>query len=112
MLKLSLLIISLGLSASFAQTSTTPITKGANGNNNQPIVIIDGSKLINNQKNNKQSTGSLPQGNDSNPASSTPPPSNNVRIGSNGQYIDNSKSEQINSKGQICTTVSGKKTCN
>ena len=93
----------------FAQSNGVPINK--NPSNIQPIVIIDGSKLINPPKN-----ASQPNGANTTPPipskSESAPPENNVRIGSNGQYVDSAKSEQINSKGQICTTLSGKKTCN
>jgi hypothetical protein len=73
---------------------------------NQPLVIIDATKLINNTKT------ITPRDTANNIQNTNPPPNNNVRIGSNGQYIDNSKTEQINSKGLICTSESGKKTCN
>jgi len=95
----------------FGQQNGVPTNQNQNINKNQPLVVIDATQLINSQKNKPQvNTGaSAPT-----PPSKTETPTveNNVRIGSNGQYLDNSKSEQINSKGQICTTVSGKKTCN
>ena len=72
----------------------------------QPVIIIDASKLISTPKNNHPSTNSVALQPHSTPLS------NNLRISSSGQYIDNTKTEQINSKGQICITESGKKTCN
>jgi len=73
---------------------------------NQPVIVIDASKLLNTPKNNQ------PQSNSPALQTNSTPASNNLRIGSSGQYIDNSKTEQLNSKGQICTSESGKKTCN
>jgi len=73
---------------------------------NQPVIVIDASKLLNSPRNNQ------PQPNSPALQTNPTPTSNNLRIGSTGQYIDNSKTEQLNSKGQICTNESGKKTCN
>lgn len=92
-----------------AQTNTNTTNKPAttkSSPSNQAVVVIDASKLINNAKTSPSRDVS------NNTQAANPPPSNNVRIGSNGQYIDNSKTEQINSKGLICTNESGKKTCN
>ena len=90
----------------YAQTNTAPPLPTKNAPANQPVIIIDASKLINNTR-----TSPARDVSNNNQTTNTPP-SNNVRIGSNGQYIDNSKTEQITTKGLICTTDSGKKTCN
>ena len=73
---------------------------------NQPIIVIDASKLVNPPKVTQKPS------NTTSPEQASTLPSNNVRIGSSGQYMDNSKTEQVNSKGQICVSELGKKTCN
>jgi len=96
---------------SSAQTKDPQGVKTSNVKNNalqtnQPFIVIHASKLLNTTKNNQ------PQSNSPALQTNSTPASNNLRIGSSGQYIDNSKTEQLNSKGQICTSESGKKTCN
>ena len=117
----STIVFSLCCATSFSQTlQNNPTTTSNNANSGsfntlnsnipgssqfQPQLRIDTNQLINNQKQEKK-----------------PPPnpnkdytgaaSNNTRIGSNGDYIDNSSSEQITSSGLICKSDRNSKKCN
>ena len=111
-LALNLLIVFLALiNLCFAESNSVPNNKAIDAKNNssqanQPLIIIDASKLVNTPKAIQKPS------NTTSPEQTSTPSNNNIRIGSSGQYIDQSKTEQINSKGQICVTELGKKTCN
>ena len=109
---LNLLIAFLSyINFSFAESNTISSNKAIDFKSNvsqanQPIIVIDASKLVNPPKVTQKPS------NTTSPEQASTLPSNNVRIGSSGQYMDNSKTEQVNSKGQICVSELGKKTCN
>jgi hypothetical protein len=73
----------------------------------QPQLRIDANQLINSQ-NQKQEKKLPPNPNKDYSGAA----SNNSRIGSNGDYIDNSSSEQITSSGLICKSDRNSKKCN
>ena len=96
---------------SFAESNTVSSNKAIDyksnvSQSNQPIIVIDASKLVNPPKSTQRPS------NTTSSEQAITLPSNNIRIGTSGQYIDNSKIEQMNSKGQICVSELGKKTCN
>jgi hypothetical protein len=73
----------------------------------QPQIRIDAQQLINSQ--NQRPEKRLPPNPNRDYSNAAP---NNVRIGSNGDYIDNSNSEQITSSGLICQSNRNSKKCN
>lgn len=87
--------------------ANTPNTTRPSANGYQPQIRIDANQLINSQ-NQRQET--KPPPNPNRDYSGAAP--NNTRIGSNGNYIDNSSSEQITSSGLICKSDRNSKKCN
>jgi hypothetical protein len=76
-------------------------------NGYQPQIRIDANQLINAQ--NLKQEKKLPPDLNKDYSGTAP---NNTRIGSNGNYIDNSSSEQITSSGLICKSDRNSKKCN
>ena len=119
----SAILFSLYCETSFSQTlQNNPTTTSNNANSGsfntlnsntpgsgqlQPQLRIDANQLINNQ-NQKQEKKLPPNPN----KDYTGAASNNTRIGSNGDYIDNSSSEQITASGLICKSDRNSKKCN
>jgi hypothetical protein len=119
----SAIVFSLYCETSFSQTlQNNPTTTSNNANSGsfntlnsntpgsgqlQPQLRIDANQLINTQ-NQKQEKKPPPNPN----KDYTGAASNNTRIGSNGDHIDNSSSEQITSSGLICKSDRNSKKCN
>ena len=89
--------------------ATTTSANGVGSNQFQPQIRIDAQQLINSQNQN-QKQEKKPPPNPNRDYTGTAP--NNTRIGSNGDYIDNSSSEQITSSGLICKSDRNSKKCN
>ena len=87
--------------------ATTTSAIGVGSNQFQPQIRIDAQQLINSQN---QKQEKKPPPNPNRDYTGTAP--NNTRIGSNGDYIDNSSSEQITSSGLICKSDRNSKKCN
>jgi len=88
-------------------SANTPNATRPSSNGYQPQIRIDANQLINSQN---QRQEAKPPPNPNRDYSGAAP--NNTRIGSNGNYIDNSSSEQITSSGLICKSDRNSKKCN
>lgn len=97
----------LAIPAASNPSNLSNTTQPAN-NGYQPQIRIDANQLINAQNLKQEKKTSPPDLNKD--YSGTSP--NNTRIGSNGNYIDNSSSEQITSSGLICKSDRNSKKCN